>query len=114
MSYLFNLVGITPAFEFFQHQQSSDPVEAGPAYVGVPDCSLDSLLNYVQPIPPQRGWDLDGVVDSVIAYWLANEDAIRHWRDRLTTAGQSSLLVGRIGNYKSLQQEFESLLGKRF
>jgi hypothetical protein len=114
MSYIFGLVGITPTFEFFQHQQAIEQAEVGPAYVGVPDCSLDSLLSYVQPIPPQRGWDLDEVVDSVISYWITNEDAIRHWRDRLITAGQTSLLVGRIGNYKALQQEFESLLGKRF
>lgn len=112
MSYVFNLIGISPILEFFQHQQENPPTQTiGPAYIGTQTCHLDAFISSIETIPKHRGWDLDDVVDAVIHYWMSNEDSIRHWRDRLLDAGDHNLLIGRIANYRSLQTEFESLLG---
>jgi hypothetical protein len=114
MAYNFSLLGVSPILEFFNHQQThhdrSGP--GGAAYLGTHHCTLDSFIQSVEEISPQRGWDLDGAVDAVIQYWMRNEIHVRHWQQRLEDAGRESLLVGRIGDIKAMRLEFEALLGQ--
>lgn len=111
MSYWFDLVGISPVVDFFHHQVNR-PANQGPAYLGVKTCKLDAFLTSLEPIPATRGWNLDEVVDTVVAYWVANESAIRYWRDRLIDSGEQNVLVARVADAKALQLQFESLLGR--
>lgn len=112
MRYTFELIGISPLLDFFQHQQTlaSRSVPRGPAYLGSQDCKLDYFLESAESVTPVRGWNLDEVVDAVIGYWINHEVSIRHWHDRLINAGQSNLLVARLTDYKAMQQELESLV----
>ncbi len=114
MAYTFNLVGVSPLLEFFQHEQAQSPEQFPqlPAYVGVSNCLLDVVLNSVEEVVTQRHWDLDEAVDSVIQYWVHNKETVEHWRDRLQDAGQHQLLIGRVANLRSLQSEFNRLLGQ--
>jgi hypothetical protein len=66
----------------------------------------------VETVSGDRGWDVDRVVDTVISFWMNNSDSILYWKHRLQDAGSENLLVARVGDIKSLQAAFESLLGE--
>ena len=114
MKYSFDLLGVSPVLYFFNQQQQiqQQKPQNGVEYVGAYKCTLDALLESVEPVPPMRGWDLDRVVDTVINFWMNNSDSIQYWKERLQDAGSENLLVARVGDIESLQAEFESLLGK--
>lgn len=114
MKYTFELLGISPILDFFNHQQKLiDKIPSiGIEYLGTHACTLDAFLDSVETVPPKRGWDMDSVVDTVIQFWLNNSEPIRYWKARLDDAGHDNLLVARISDMKSLRSEFESLLNQ--
>lgn len=113
MKYTFELLGISPVLDFFNHQQKliQTPPATGIEYLGGYQCTLDAFLESVETIPPKHGWEMDQVVDTVIQFWLNNSEHIRYWNTRLQDAGNQNVLVARVADFKSLQAEFESLLG---
>ena len=116
MNYTFELLGISPVLDFFNHQQKliQKKPATGIEYLGGYQCTLDTFLESVETIPPKYGWEMDQVVDTVIQFWLNNSEHIRYWNARLRDAGREHLLVARVADFKSLQAEFESLLGNNF
>jgi len=109
MKYTFELLGVSPILTFFNHQHCQSE-ETGSAYVGSYHCTLDAVLESVEPVPPRRGWDMDSVVDTVIQFWVNNAEQVKHWRSRLEDAGSQSLIVARVSDVQSLRSEFETLL----
>ena len=109
MSYTFELLGITPILDFFNHQQTliSDPYSLRAEYLGVHQCKLDRILKELQSVPTERNWDLDTVSQVVVDYWIGRAKTIRYWSDRLEDAGSSCLLIARISDVHSLRHEFE-------
>jgi hypothetical protein len=114
MEYTFELVGVSPILSFFNHQQTIDQhiPRRGAEYLGAYRCTLDAFLDSVKTVPPERQWNLDAVVDSVVSFWLNNAEPIRHWNQRLRDAGAENVLVARVADFRALQNEFESLLGR--
>ncbi|MBO3462459.1 hypothetical protein G7B40_028220 [Aetokthonos hydrillicola Thurmond2011] len=112
MKYTFDIVGVSPVLQFFNHQcdslQASQPF--GVEYIGTDKCTLDSFIKSVEPIPIKWGWDLDEIVRTVIQFWMNNSESIGYWKLRLNDAGNENLLVGRIADIKALKTEFELLL----
>ena len=114
MKYSFELLGISPILDFFNHQQKfihKDP-SAGIEYLGSYQCTLDAFIESVETVSPKPGWEMDRVVDTVIQFWMNNSEHIRYWKARLDDAGRENLLVARLADLKSLKTEFESLLDK--
>lgn len=109
MQYIFDLVGISPVISFFNYQTDVSQADQGAEYFGAYRCTLDAMLESVEPLPPKRGWDLDQVVDTVIHFWLHHAEEVQHWKSRLDDAGTENLLVARISDISSLKQEFEGL-----
>jgi hypothetical protein len=116
MNYSFELLGISPVLDFFNHQQKfiQKTPATGIEYLGGYQCTLDAFLESVETIPPKHEWAMDQVVDTVIQFWLNNSEHIRYWNTRLRDAGRGNLLVARVADFKSLQAEFESLLDNNF
>ncbi|RCJ15886.1 hypothetical protein A6S26_06195 [Nostoc sp. ATCC 43529] len=114
MRYSFDIVGVSPLLQFFNHQQQiwQQPSRQGVEYLGMHTCTLDTFLKSVESVPPQRGWNMDRVVDTVIQFWVNNSDSIRYWKGCLTNAGKDNLLITRLADITALQAEFESLLDK--
>ncbi|TAE53501.1 MAG: hypothetical protein EAZ76_16495 [Nostocales cyanobacterium] len=114
MNYTFDIVGVSPILHFFHHQQENlqKPQIQRVEYLGTQICTLDAFLESVESVPENGNWHLDKVVDTVIEFWLHNAETIQYWKTRLRDAGKDNLLVGRLADIKSLQAEFESLLGK--
>jgi plasmid maintenance system antidote protein VapI len=111
MEYSFEIVGVSPVLEFFNHQQAiRQQRHAGAEYLGSYQCTLDAFITSVENVPMRRNWRLDRIVDSVINFWLNNAEQISHWKQRLREAGTENLLVARVGDVESLKAEFESLL----
>lgn len=112
MPYTFELLGVSPILEFFNHQQEQHQQrsQAGVEYVGTYKCTLDAMLQSVETIPTRQNWQMDQVVDTVIQFWMSNSETIQHWRDRLQDAGRENLLVARLSDVKSLRHIFETLL----
>ncbi len=113
MKYTFDILGVSPILEFFNHEQGINQKKnrGGVEYIGAYKCTLDALIQSVEPVPPKRGWDLEEVVETVIDFWVNNPESIWYWRDRLEDAGGQNLLVARVGDIKALRAEFESILG---
>jgi plasmid maintenance system antidote protein VapI len=109
MKYAFDIVGISPVLSFFNYQRETANRDPGAEYFGAYRCTLDAMLESVEPLPPKRGWDLDQVVDTVIQFWLNHAEQVQLWKSRLEDAGSENLLVARIGDMNSLRREFESL-----
>jgi plasmid maintenance system antidote protein VapI len=111
MAYTFELLGVSPVLDFFDHQQQlsqrSHQIEV--EYLGVYQCTLDAFIQSIEKVPPDRGWRLDQAVDTVVNFWLSNVEAVRHWKQRLEDAGERNLVVARLGDVRSLQLEFERL-----
>lgn len=116
MNYTFELLGISPVLDFFNHQQKfiHKTPATGIEYLGGYQCTLDAFLESVETIPPKHGWEMDQVVDTVIQFWLNNSEHIRYWNARLQDAGNQNVLVARVADLTSLKAEFESLLGNNF
>ena len=114
MKYSFDIVGVSSILHFFNHQQQSwDHSEPqGIEYVGTHICSLDAVLESVEPVLPKWGWNKDEVVTTVIKFWMNNSDTINYWKSRLIDAGKNNLLVARVADIKALRTELESLLDK--
>lgn len=112
MKYTFELLGVSPLLSFFNQQQNlaQQPSQGGVEYVANAKCTLDKFVNSVEEVSPSRGWDLDEVVETVIHYWMNNEESVRYWKERLEDAGTNNLLVARVGDVKGLQTTFELLL----
>lgn len=111
MVYTFDLVGVSPILAFFYERQELNQKPApGVEYLGNHKCTLDTFIESVQTVSPQRGWNVDQVVDTVIHFWMNNADSIQYWKTRLEDAGQQNLLVARVADIKFLRNTFESLL----
>jgi hypothetical protein len=114
MKYTFEFLGISPVLDFFNHQQKllQKSSSVGIEYLGSYECKLDVFLESIETVSPNRGWNMDLVVDTVIQFWINHSEPIRYWKTRLEDAGRDNLLVARIADIKSLKVEFESLLEK--
>ncbi|AFY70555.1 hypothetical protein Pse7367_2292 [Thalassoporum mexicanum PCC 7367] len=111
MHFNFEILGVSPILDFFNHQQKINQrqLNFGVEYVGTPKCTLDSLIRSIEPVPPKRGWDYEKLVESIVNFWITNPETIDLWRSRLDDAGTESLLVSRVGDIKSLRYELESI-----
>ena len=112
MKYSFELIGITPIIDFFNHQQhkqrQADGIRA--EYIGASNCSLDRFLHHLQDVPLERNWDLTLLSQAVVDYWIASAHTIQYWQQRLGDAGSSCLVVGRVADTQALRHEFEVML----
>ncbi len=116
MAYTFEILGVSTVLDFFDHQQSRrcDSDCQGVDYLGAYHCTLDSILESTHILTtPERGWDLDRLMDTIVQFWIRHPDTISLWKRRLSDAGQDSLLVARVGTVKGLRQEFETLMKRR-
>ncbi|MDB9312500.1 hypothetical protein PN462_05235 [Spirulina sp. CS-785/01] len=111
MSYTFDIVGLASVVTFFDYQQK---VESNPhrskAYFGTQFCTLDAFIESANLIPQKPDWNWEEVVQSMIHFWLRQEDKIRYWQEELNQANDDNLLVGRVANVPALRHELESLL----
>lgn len=116
MKYTFELLGLSPVLDFFNHQQTlvEKRPSGGVEYLGSYQCTLDAFLESVETVPPKLGWNMDEVVDTVIQFWMNHSDCVQYWKERLKDAGKENLLVARVADIQSLQAEFEFLLNKNF
>ncbi|WP_066382499.1 MULTISPECIES: hypothetical protein [unclassified Anabaena] len=116
MKYTFDIVGVSPVWQFFTHQQqtSNKPQPQAIEYLATHKCTLDALLETVEPLPIKWGWNTEQVIDTVVQFWMNNADSIRYWKARLNDAGKDNILVARLAEITALQAEFESLLGRNF
>ncbi|WP_416669714.1 hypothetical protein [Egbenema bharatensis] len=111
MEYSFELVGVSPVLSFFKHQQAVQRRQhTGAEYLGTYRCTLDALIESVEEMPLRNHWNLDRVVDTVINFWLNNNEKVSHWKKRLEDARSDNLLVARVADLDSLKIEFETLL----
>lgn len=114
MTYTFDILGVSPILSFFNQQQ--ELMEKKPRlnleYLGNQKCTLDGFVEAVEKVSPQRGWEPDEAIKTVISFWMNNSDSIEYWKRRLNDAGRENLLVARMGDIESLQATFESLLRK--
>jgi hypothetical protein len=111
MYYSFDIVGVTPILDFFYYQQQ---VEQNPhrskAYLGSYQCTLDSFIKSTEMIPLKPDWNWDQVIESIIDFWLYQEETIQTWKQTLENSHQENLIIARVANVKWLRQEFQSLL----
>jgi plasmid maintenance system antidote protein VapI len=112
MNYTFEILCVSPILHFFNQQQTllKYPSRTGVEYLGNHKCTLDSFVKSVEDVSPDRGWNLDQVVDTVISFWVNNSESIKYWQRRLEDAGKENLLVARVADIQSLQATFELLL----
>jgi hypothetical protein len=112
MNYTFDIIGVSPILDFFNHQHQSQEKfpPLGVEYMGAHKCTLDAFIESVEPLPQKWGWDLDEVVGTVIDFWMKNSESIHYWKLRLNDAGRDNLLVVRLADLKALKVEFDTLL----
>lgn len=115
MAYTFEILGVSPILYFFNQQQ--EVIQTKPQiaveYLSSYQCTLDALLESAESVGCKHGWDLEGVVQTMIDFWVKNSDTVRYWKSRLEDAGKENLLVSRVADMKGLQTEFELLLNKK-
>lgn len=110
MSYNFDIIGVSPVIQFFNHQQRAESSpRRSKAYLGSYVCTLDAFIEATDIVHQKPDWDWDAIVDKIVEFWLTQEDKVRHWSQALATAEDSSLVVGRVANVESLRGEFETL-----
>jgi plasmid maintenance system antidote protein VapI len=116
MKYTFDIVGVSPVLQFFDHQQQSmsQPQYQGIEYLGTHTCTLDAFLKSVEIVPVKWDWNLDQVIDTVVQFWVNNSESINYWKVRLNDAGKDNLLVARVADIKALKAEFEFMMGKNW
>jgi len=112
VEYTFDILGVSPILYFFNQQQEKVIADSGVGveYLATPKCTLDAFIDSVQTVSPTKEWDLDGVVQTVINFWMHNPDKIGYWKGRLEDAGEQNLLVARVADMGSLRATFESIL----
>lgn len=112
MSYIFDILGVSPLLDFFTQQQTIQKKTANLdlEYLGSYTCTLDSFLESVETVSGQKTWEIDEVVDTVINFWMHNEEKVSYWTERLEDAGSQNLLVARVGDIQGLRVTFESLI----
>ena len=112
MVFTFDLLGVTPVLEFFNHQQEQFHRQppSGVEYIGSYKCTLDAFIESVEDVSPKRGWERDRAVDTVVNFWLNNVDAVHHWKQRLDDAGRENLIVARFADVRSLRAALEQLV----
>jgi hypothetical protein len=111
MSYSFDIIGIAPMLQFFNHQQR---VETHPnrsqAYLGSYCCTLDAFISATEAVHRRPDWDWDEIVGKIVEFWLNQEEDVRHWKQQFESAeGHDNLIVARVINYDRLRHEFEGL-----
>lgn len=114
MKYIFEIVGISPVISFFNHQQDvyvHHPQRAF-EYVGTNRCTLDAFIHPLELVSPERGWDPEAVIATLVSFWVHNAERVDYWSERLQDAGNQNLLVARVSNMKSIKTVFESLFSK--
>ncbi|MEA5465884.1 hypothetical protein [Leptothoe sp. PORK10 BA2] len=111
MSYNFDIVGVSPVWNFFKYQQY---VEQSPnrscAYLGSYDCTLDGFIKATALIYKKPDWDWDTVVSEMVNFWLNAGDRMSQWKQELAQAEETSLIVGRVANFQRLRSELEGLI----
>lgn len=111
MSYSFDIIGIAPVLQFFNHQQRLEAKrDRAQAFLGSYRCTLDAFIAATEAVHHRPDWDWDAIAATIIAFWLNQENDIRHWKQQFADAedGQN-LIVARVVNYNSLRHEFETL-----
>ncbi|NJL47631.1 MAG: hypothetical protein HC929_09295 [Leptolyngbyaceae cyanobacterium SM2_5_2] len=111
MSYSFDIIGIAPMLQFFNHQQR---VETHPnrsqAYLGSRCCTLDAFIRATEAVYRRPDWDWDAIASKIVEFWLHQEEDVRHWKQQFDLAsGDDNLIVARVVNYNRLRHEFEGL-----
>lgn len=111
MSYDFNIIGVSPLLDFFyyQQQQEQNP-QRSKAYFGSYKCTLDSFIESTQMIPKKPDWNWEQVTETIIDFWLHQEETIAQWKQIFDNSSQENLIIARVANVKWLRQEFQSLL----
>lgn len=114
MQYTFEILGVSPVLYLFNQQQEVALKKPRPQveYLGTHKCTLDAFIESIETVPLNQGWDLERMVNTVVDFWMNNADSIKYWQSRLEDAGNASILISRVADIKSLQAEFEFLLGK--
>jgi hypothetical protein len=111
MSYSFDIIGIAPVLQFFNHQQRVETTrDRSQAYLGSYCCTLDAFIAATEAVHRRPDWDWDAIVSTIVAFWLSQETDIRHWKQQFAAVqGSQNLIVARVVNYDSLRHEFETL-----
>ena len=110
MSYNFEIIGVTPVLTFFNYQQQleKDP-QRSKAYIGSYLCTLDAFIESTEMIHQRPQWDWNEVIETMINFWLTNEDVVKQWKQELETTQNDNLIIARVANVEALRQEFEHL-----
>lgn len=113
MSYNFDIIGISPVLQFFNHQQRLEThPNRSQAYLGSYSFTLDALIEATQSIHRRPNWDWDAIVGKMVEFWLSQEDDVRHWKSQFEAVqGGDNLIVARVINYDSLRHELETQFG---
>ena len=113
MTYNFDIVGVAPIWHFFKHQQrvEQSPVR-GCAYIGSYQCTLDGFIEATALVHQKPDWDWDAVTAQIVNFWLNECDGLSRWKKELQEAEETSLIVGRVANFKRLRSEFEGIFGR--
>ena len=110
MNYDFDIVGVSPVWNFFKHQQSVEQSpDRGCAYLGSYECTLDGFIEATDLIHQKPNWDWDAVVAQMVNFWLQDGDRVSGWKEELEKAEETSLVVARVTNFNRLRSEFQSL-----
>ncbi|MEO1069314.1 MAG: hypothetical protein AAFW95_09365 [Cyanobacteria bacterium J06638_6] len=110
MSYSFDIIGIAPVLQFFNHQQRLETKrDRSQAYLGSYCCTLDAFIAATEAIHRRPDWDWDAIVGTIVNFWLSQEKDVSHWRQQFASVGDQNLLVARVVNYDCLRHEFETL-----
>lgn len=109
MSLVFELLGVSPILEIFQYQIFRQSPQ-GLVYLSAPEARLDPFLESARQVSPDRGWNVDQAVESVIRYWLHNAETIQRWQLRLLESGRECLLVARLGDEQAYLHDLNTLL----
>ncbi|WP_080805229.1 hypothetical protein [Halomicronema hongdechloris] len=110
MSYSFDIIGVAPVIEFFQHQQQ---IEISPrrsrAFLGSYHCTLDGFIEATEMVHRRPNWNWDAVINAIVAFWLEYGDHVHRWKAELEHADSDSVVVARVANVAWLRDEFETL-----
>lgn len=110
MSYTFDIIGVSPIWNFFKHQQHIEQSpHRGCAYLGSYRCTLDGFIEATHLVHQKPDWDWDGVIAQMVNFWLSDGDRISHWQQELRQADETSLVIARVANFSRLRSEFETL-----
>ncbi len=109
MSYSFNIIDITPVLTFFNYQQQMEQnPHRSKAHLGSYQCTLDAFIHSTQMIPRKPDWDWDAVINTMVDFWLKQEEDIRYWQNQLKNASKETIIVARVVNLEALRHEFEA------